>query len=564
MKKTLLTLAAAGFALLGAHAQTPEELLMFSRQNFSMSTARSAAMGGAFTSLGADGITMSLNPAGLAMYSSPEISLSPALSITDMRASYGNMQGDKGNYTKPYVGNFSGAFTNGNGWAWGLALNRIADFSSRYSVTGDYDWPSKAYIYRDQLQGKITQGSIDKPTQRFNHAPVYWNAIMADQTWLVNPTGNGSSNTDYDLDGVLEHAKGLDGSVHSDFVASQLYMTTNGAIDEVSLSAAYNWENKIYFGFTLGMQNLFYRQESTYNEFADLDYNYGGLDSFQEYNNLAMDGFGVNLKVGLTIRPVEWFRVGVAYHSPTWITMHELSYGEMSTWLRPGSSSESNRSEFTPDLVQDYDYRTPSRLMAGVSFTIARRVILSADYERAWYNDMKFNTDINADGWRQAIEPNDVSNMPNVSSYTDSRGYIDMNSMIRNSYRPTNSFRFGIEAQPANGFFLRAGYAYNDSPYASIGSAYDESVTLNQYGALSQYSGGIGFRRRSFGIDLAYIYSTRNYLPSVFYDYVATSDYWNSNGDVLVIAAGESILPTSNISKNLENHNVILTFAWRF
>lgn len=563
MKKILLTLAAVGFASIGAHAQSPEELLMFSRQNFSMSTARSAAMGGAFTSLGADGITMSLNPAGLAMYSSPEISLSPALSITDMRASYGNTRGDKGNYTKPYIGNFSGVFANGNGWAWGLALNRIADFSGRYTATGTYDWQSKAYIYRDQLQGKVTQGSMDKIGQRFNRPPVFWNAIMADQTWLVNPTFDGANNTDYDLDEVLEHTKASNGSVRSDFVASQLDMTTNGAIDEVAFSAAYNWENKIYFGATFGMQSLFYRQSTTYNEFADLN-NAGGLDSFQEYNSLALDGFGVNLKVGLTIRPVEWFRVGVAYHSPTWITMREVSYGEMGTWLRPGFATESNRSEFTPDLAQNYDYRTPSRLMAGVSFTIARRVILSADYERAWYNDMKFNTKINADGWRQAIEPNDVSNMPNVASYTDSRGNIDMNSMIRNSYRPTNNFRFGIEAQPANGFFLRAGYAYSDSPYASVGSVYDENVTLNQYGALSQYSGGIGFRRRSFGIDLAYIYSTRTSLPSVFYDYVATSDYWNAKGDVLVVAAGESIISSSNIAKKIENHNVILTFAWRF
>ncbi|MEG0656720.1 MAG: hypothetical protein RR465_06845, partial [Mucinivorans sp.] len=77
-------------------AQSPEELLRFSRHNFSLSSARSAAMGGAFTSLGADGITLSLNPAGLAMYSSPEISLSPGLRISKINASYGPTKGTQG------------------------------------------------------------------------------------------------------------------------------------------------------------------------------------------------------------------------------------------------------------------------------------------------------------------------------------------------------------------------------------------------------------------------------------------------------------------------------------
>ena len=67
-------------------AQGSEELLSFSRQNFGISSARSAGMGGAFTSLGADAASMSINPAGIAMYRSGEVSISPGLRISGRTA----------------------------------------------------------------------------------------------------------------------------------------------------------------------------------------------------------------------------------------------------------------------------------------------------------------------------------------------------------------------------------------------------------------------------------------------------------------------------------------------
>ncbi|MEG0163346.1 MAG: hypothetical protein RR652_05365, partial [Mucinivorans sp.] len=259
-------------------------------------------MGGAFTSLGADGITLSLNPAGLAMYSSPEISLSPGLRISKINASYGPTKGTQGDYTKPTIGNFAAIYANGNGWAWGVGMNRLADFSGKYTVTGDYSTSSKAFIFRDQLEG-VSQGSLNGDNA-FNRPPAMWNAVMANSTWLVNPVQDIPSNTSYSLDNVINQG---------DKMASQLDATTNGAVDEIALSGAYNYDNILYIGVSVGMQSLFYRQGTTYSEFADLDYNTGSLDSFQEREDLSLDGFGFNLKVGLTVRPVEWLRIGVAY-----------------------------------------------------------------------------------------------------------------------------------------------------------------------------------------------------------------------------------------------------------
>ncbi|MEF9950577.1 MAG: hypothetical protein RR752_05300, partial [Mucinivorans sp.] len=446
-------------------------------------------------------------------------------------------------YTKPTIGNFAAIYANGNGWAWGVGMNRLADFSGKYTVTGDYSTSSKAFIFRDQLEG-VSQGSLNGDNA-FNRPPAMWNAVMANSTWLVNPVQDIPSNTSYSLDNVINQG---------DKMASQLDATTNGAVDEIALSGAYNYDNILYIGVSVGMQSLFYRQGTTYSEFADLDYNTGSLDSFQEREDLSLDGFGFNLKVGLTVRPVEWLRIGVAYHSPTWIAMEEKSVRDMSTYLL---SATLPRTEYTPDLRQNYSYQTPSRLMAGASVTIARHVILSFDYERTWYNKMLYTTNINQNGWRAPITPTDIDNNPTiVGNYMDNRGNINMNGMIHDYYRATNNYRAGIEYQPANGFFLRAGYSYAESPYAKVESSYKKGSSLSAYDAVEQYSGGVGFRTRRFGIDLTYVYSAHNSLPSVFYDYVTSYDYDSP--------AGTRIMPEGNIYKKMIDHNIILTFAWRF
>ena len=53
----------------------PTDLLELSQTQFNFGTARSMAMAGAFTSLGADLSSMSINPAGLGMYRHSDLSI---------------------------------------------------------------------------------------------------------------------------------------------------------------------------------------------------------------------------------------------------------------------------------------------------------------------------------------------------------------------------------------------------------------------------------------------------------------------------------------------------------
>ena len=71
-----------GGLILSNDAMSTSDLFSFSQQRFNFGTARSMAMGGAFTSLGADQASMVINPAGLGMYNRGEIALTPMMTFS--------------------------------------------------------------------------------------------------------------------------------------------------------------------------------------------------------------------------------------------------------------------------------------------------------------------------------------------------------------------------------------------------------------------------------------------------------------------------------------------------
>ena len=79
MIKKLLIIAIA-INTLTAHAQNEVDALRYATQNLS-GTARYAAMGGAFGSLGGEFSALSSNPAGIGMYQFGEITLTPSFNL---------------------------------------------------------------------------------------------------------------------------------------------------------------------------------------------------------------------------------------------------------------------------------------------------------------------------------------------------------------------------------------------------------------------------------------------------------------------------------------------------
>jgi len=112
------------------------------------------------------------------------------------------------------------------------------------------------------------------------------------------------------------------------------------------------------------------------------------------------------------------------------------------------------------------------RLQASLAFIIGRYGLISGEYEFVDYSDAKFS----------------------ASSY----GYFNENDNISNGYQQGHNFRAGTEWR-SGPFSFRAGYAYQNSPYAN---------GIND-GAITSYSGGVGFKDKFYYIDLAYVYSKK-------------------------------------------------------
>lgn len=474
MKKIISIFALSVFASY-AMAQGAQDVYRFSQSNFSTITARSAGMGGAFVSLGADASSMSTNPAGLGMYTKSEVAITPVLGFGRMNTSVSGGESMRRHDTHFGLNNFSAVFA-GRGFAIGVGSNRLTDFNSRYASQGGASGKSLSDMFARQLDG-IPSSSIGSPEGDeyrafYKYGPDMWGAILGYQTFLVEPDGGGAS---YSTAPSL-----YDG----DLVVPMQSVSTYGGIDEINISTAGNYNDIVYYGVSFGIQTINYKEVNSYSEITPVGadgeaLNHGDLDNFTYNQTLVSRGTGFNIKLGVTVRPLDWLRVGVAYHTPTWTVMSE-QYGADITNYRFGYRDPVWAD--SPILDNEYSMSSPSRFMAGVSFVVARRLILSADYERVWYDAMKFRT-------------------------PDLRG---QNSVISDIYRGVNNVRLGAEYQPVSRVFVRAGYAYRSSAY--------RDPMLRDFDMGSQYSAGVGYRSRHFSIDAAYVYGGNSYRPYAYYE----------------------------------------------
>ncbi|MFC2101348.1 hypothetical protein ACFLRZ_05915, partial [Bacteroidota bacterium] len=201
-------------------------------------------------------------------------------------------------------------------------------------------------------------------------------------------------------------------------------------------------------------------------------------DTIQDINNYNIDhefttyGSGVNLKLGIIIRPANWFRIGGAVHSPTYYyKMHDdYSTSIHSYWDNDSPLSDRSYGEF------DYKLVTPMRAIGSVAFIFGKVGLISADYEYVDYAEARLRAD--------RMEDEDY--------------FADINQKIQNSYLTANNIRFGTEWR-FNPFTIRGGYAIYGSPF---------KPSLND-GEKTSISFGFGFRQKNYYVDLAFVMTTK-------------------------------------------------------
>lgn len=473
-------------------------------------TARSMAMGGAFTSLGADLSSMSINPAGLGMYRHNEASITPILSLSNASTANTQSWGDntKNRFSIANFGIAMNLYESGRssvtGVTLGVGMNRIADFNTHFSYTDNHlaepgvrPASSIADIFRNQLQYGAggqpivpERGEGGNPNGRLDFKdPYFWPAVLAYKSAMVHLNPFAPTPT-WERDAIGQNAaiqRSVDG-------------INSGSINEFDISVGANFNNKVYIGATIGIQAISKTTEITYRE----EYLYAGSGIGQDaqghnlqaqlgftdlWQRTEIEGSGINLKLGVIVRPVDGLRLGFAFHTPTYYSLdrsYRAAMGYQLNDIEHGQIIERDPYvEKSPTQYDEggnsWDFISPSRMMFGASYTFGQRAILSVDYERDWFNGIR------------------VKKVPSGAYYSSS----NYKQEIKHNFSATNTVRAGLEVKPLQRLALRVGGGYSSSMLKDESLAYEMPQATTSY----YITGGLGFKiSPRVSLDVAYQY----------------------------------------------------------
>ncbi len=458
--KTIYILVVTGcFILAPVRAQNEMDALRYS-QNFFGGTARSTAMGGAFGALGGDFSASSLNPAGIGVFRSNELTVSPGLIFDNTSTRYlGNTRTDnRSQFTLNNLGFiFSHPTGKEKGWvgySFGIGYNQLSNFNRNA-------WMEGIMLSR----GSKSSSYLDNFTNNAN-ADV-WSEFFEQLAWDANLMPYDTINQEYWND-INEAGYGQ---------SQRRRVQERGSMGETAFTFGANYGNKLYFGATFGIHRMRYSNYTDHTEIDDariIPY----FNSFTFRETLESRGTGYTFKAGFIFRPISLVRVGAAFHIPTFYRIREDFYTDMSSTFDE-DTGEPDYFERSPVNQFEYWLRTPYRIIGSVGLQVGKLAMIDVDYEFMDY--------------RQA----------NMDSRVSDYNLLNVNDKIQNVYSVAHNLRAGAEFL-LGPMYLRAGVAFYDSPFNP------EQVNADAWSMM--YSGGFGFRSKTIFFDMAYAYRTNEYL----------------------------------------------------
>ena len=342
----------------------------------------------------------------------------------------------------------------------GFGYNRIADFDQSFMgsqnqssisfLDGIVDYANSEALSNNYLEQDFRQVEFRD-----------WDTKLAWDTYLINPA---TDNDNQQIDGAYQNI------LYADEKTDQTKSwERTGEITEYLLSAGLNFNHKFYLGATLGIHDVYFKQESAYSEqISDNSFTYS------DYYKLT--GTGYVFKVGAIFKPVPSVRLGLAFHTPTYYQLDEENTLSIQSRLLKDHYSEGTN-------LFRYDFYTPMKTIFSGAFVINKIAIISFDTEYLDYSSMKYRN----------------------GSHGDSMS--DINSDINNVYDNAFNYRLGGELRLPEGFSVQAGYESYGNPFKNRTTINEETIKND----LTSISFGFGYSMKSFFIDTAYKqYSGKN------------------------------------------------------
>ncbi len=473
MKKFIYTISVLLISC-SVFAQNLTDALRYSNYKIS-GTARSAAMGNAFGALGGDFSSLSINPAGVAVYRSGEFTFTPSVGKVNVDGTYlGNTASDsRYNTSIDNIGYVTTIPTGSNSesgvvsFSIGLGFNKLANFSMRsLAENGNKNTNNSILDYfTDNMNSDLNRfvgneaGQLD---------PYY--ELLAWDTYLVS----------YD-DKAGEYFNDI-----KDYGYKQSQRKTTdkkGYINEYLISFGANFNHKVYLGATVGIHDVYFKETTNlYEWYANKENPF--FDNLNFGTHFKTAGSGFNLKIGAIVKPTDNLRLGLAFHTPTFYKLSDNYYNTMDSynadWKGTGDNVTRTMGSHsaTPDKegVYDYDIETPFKTILSGAYVIGKSGLISVDYEIVDYSTAK------------------------LKNGSDGYDYYDQNKVIKDAYKTVGNLHIGGEFRVSPNFSLRAGYENYPSAYKS---KYLSQNSMNKNASYSTVSGGFGFRQGNVFLDAA-------------------------------------------------------------
>ncbi len=432
-------------------------------QTYQGSTARSLGMGGAFGALGGDFSSLSINPAGAAVYRKSEVTFSPEIRVNTVSSGYfeNTEQDQRYNFNFNNI-SYLGAYYNKDeksglkGVTFGVGYNRIANFHNKSLLSGVNPHSS----FAEKMANNANKDSEFDSYYEDLYYRAYLIHLYDDNTYKVE---------DSDLPLPIGQSETIN---------------SKGYINDWVFALGLNFTDKIYVGASIDVYPLYFEQNKTYREYDPVS-----TDTyFTQREYFEVQGSGWGAKLGIIARPLPYLRLGISLHTPIYYRLEDryqksiLSYFDNEGYK--GSPTTYYPMEYDIDgypLGQidistiDINIKTPGRITGSAAYIIGKKGIVSADVELVDYGKMKL----------ESVGTNGL--------------YHPENMEIKKNFGLAVNARIGGELRLGNTYY-RGGIAYSDSPYeATQNFGYDQIFNY-------RFSAGIGYRDKSYFVDLAASY----------------------------------------------------------
>ena len=506
--KSINLLIGLAFVSSVASAQTGYDVQRLTENELN-GTARFVGMGGAMGALGADISVIGTNPAGIALFRRNDVSTTFGFNTTMVKSDFaGTSMKEKKTKASFDQAGFVYSMKIGNRTNlryvnFGFNYHKSSNFNKLFSAGGLLDGLSQtnqiAFMMEDSFlaNGIGDMGSaMDKiydyelgasgsnPYTSYEQYPYL--GVMGVRSELVTK-------------GTYTDDKNVEHEVPFGWNGDQNYYFSReeGGIYQYDFNASFNIQDKMYFGLTVGVQDVDYKRFTSYSE----DISWGDDRGFYELQNvMSTEGTGVNVKLGAIFRPIDDspFRFGFAIHTPTWFELTDVYdsniHSELDYKLEDGGVDKVTIDEYLSDYVggetlQDYKLVTPWKFNVNMGTVFAGVMAVGAEYEYTDYSSSKLR-------------------------YVDGYDMDNQNQIMKEDMKGVHTLRLGMETKLTNAFSLRAGYNYSssifkDSAYKAL-NLNDMRTDVDFNNKYEQHTAtiGLGYRGKIFYFDAAYKYNT--------------------------------------------------------